>query len=241
MDTMAVDLSTTARSELAKVLHSKEKVLWSARPIARHAWTITTVSQIKTRTGRAVAVAIIEVLSAYALFIGLIFLAACVETLWTFSSWWSVTITLVVFLPISVVIFGSGLWGMDYPFRAIRLVGRSSYVLTDRSAFIVTDHEPEIVIQRFGLHYMQPPEVFRVMDSGVGDVVLDSRVVTLIGGDSSPSNASFDCGFFAVPDAETVVELVEEARVAWAEVAESEIIEEMQENYQDYLRRTGQL
>ena len=44
-----------------------------------------------------------------------------------------------------------------------------------------------------------------------------------------------------MPDADTVVEFVEETRVARAGVAEGEIIDEMQENYQGYLRRTGQL
>jgi len=175
-----------------------------------------------------VAVAITAILAAYVLYIGLIFLAACVEIILTSSSWWSVIVTCAIFLPISAMIFGSGLYAADFPFRAVRLLRRSAYLLTDRNAFIATDYESECVIQRFGLDGMEPPEAFRLLESGVGDVVLDSRVVTLVGGDSDNSTAFFDRGFFAVPEAETVLELVE-------------INEEMQEDYQGYLRRTGQL
>lgn len=235
-------LSKQARAELAIVMHPQEKVLWSDRPVARHAWTLLSHSYVKSRIGRAIGIVVMEILAMYLLAIGLVFLAACVDIVWTFSSWGSVILTLVLFLPISLGICYAGAWCVDAPMRMIRLAKLSVYIVTDRNAFILTDHGKEVVVQQFVLERLgHPPEAFRLLQSGVGDVVLDHKSHMLVGGDSDTSEVIYDRGFPAVPNAVSVVKLIDDARLARAPVAEAEERAEMQADYQGHLRRAGRL
>ena len=56
--------------------------------------------------------------------------------------------------------------------------------------------------------------MYRLAKNGVGDVVFDTHVTELIGGDSDTSTAWFDLGFFAVANAKDVANIVDEARTA---------------------------
>jgi len=107
--------------------------------------------------------------------------------------------------------------------------------------FSVWEMGKRIKIDSFDLIQIYPPRVERVLENGVGDIVLDDEGIELVGGDSDTSYAFMDRGLFAVPDAKAVAQKIEAARLDRRQTAEREIIAEMQEDYQVYLRKTGGL
>jgi len=216
-----------------------EEILWADRPEAKHAWTAISTSHITSRRGRVVVVGILMTLSVALASIGLFLLLGAIAALSDSPSKIGGTIGVVLLAPFGAGILAVGALGIVSPWLTIHYARSKTYVLTSHSVYSLWDMGTEIKVDRFDLAGIHPPSVERVLETGIGDVVLDQNVFELVGGDSDNSYAFLDRGLFAVPDAEAVGRKIEETRIRRLENVEAEIIAEMQEDYQGYLRRTG--
>ena len=234
-------LSPKAKAELKRLLNPGERVLWLGRPVPSAAWADPMPGTITSRWACLVLYIITPVLALSSLLpLIVLLLGYTVDRLaGNFSAWDLVTLPIVAVL----LLFAFKLLGLIFfPWISISLARRRSYVLTTRQA--ITIHETPQVVDFYcqDLGDVDAPTVTRTRKDGVGNVIFGGLCVSRMSGDGGMDmTAHYDTGFTACPDAERVAARFAEARLQRLPDREREDIEEMQRDYQGWLRRKGRL
>ncbi len=232
-------LPAAVRLTVQADLQPEERVLWAGRPVAGAAWGDMMPGTTTSRWARVVMFTIVAGVALYALAIVTVLgLGALVETVQRDDfgpARWPVLILMTLVLLWLVYQLGIRL---IYPLVSVRLARKRSYVLTNRRAVVACVTPDGVRMQQIDLGVVEAPRLLRLRRDGVGDIIFDGQLVEELGIDgSSSSYALFDSGFTACPAAEQVIALFSEARERRRENYERELIREMSEDYQGWLRR----
>jgi len=234
-------LSTPARESLKAVLQPDEHVLWSGKPVPVAAWCESMPGNIKSRWACGVLYAITAALASYCLMFLLAgLLGYFFDRLSGNGSWWD-----IVTLPIVAVLLLIGaffLLMVIFPWISIWQARYCSYVLTNRQAIMISEFTQNIEIKCMDLGDVETPRVTRKRKDRLGDIIFSGTMTRSTTGDLGMEvHTSFDTGFTACPEAEQVAALFAKARQQRLGDREREDIEEMQRDYQGWLRRKGRL
>ena len=209
-----IHLPRDYQSAIEEKMVPDEQLIWVDQPIPKHVWTLIGTTYPRGRIGRAISLVVFELMGGGVLFVGLMFLIGFFGLIQEFR--WTIPefIALAILAPITIVVLGGAYQIIMSPRQLYLWAKKAHYVLTTHNAFIVWDNEVEVKIKQFKLERIYPSDVYRLAQNGVGDVVFDSHVAELVGGDSDTSTAFIDRGFFAVANAKEVLRKVDEARIA---------------------------
>jgi hypothetical protein len=235
-------LTPAVRQALAAVLAPDEQVLWCGKSVPKAAWGEGIPADFKSRAWRILALGLSVGFGLYAAWIFLILVAGM--GYWLFAEGLNGIGGVIAFLVVgwAVAVVGYAAFGhIALPALTIFIAGRRSYALTSQSALVLVQGRPKVVVERFELARLQKaPEVLRVNQDGVGDIVFGYDSAVFAGDSGSSDNVMFwDTGFPSCPDAEKVGRLMRDAIVKRKQVYQQETMQEMQADYQGYLRRRG--
>lgn len=238
------ELSDAEREALKPLLYPGEQALWVGRPVSRAAWGDMMPSATNSRWSRVLMYTITAGMALYLLFWMLLVMVVGIGSdiqKGHFSVWgFLLTSPILIFL----LIFG---WTMVLiianPWLSMRMARNRVYVLTNRQAVTLYETSEGVTLERVDLaDVVQEPTVHRLRKDGVGDIIYGGFSVTQMSGDGGMDmHADFDTGFNACPDAQRVRDLFTEARRHRMTNREREDIDEMQRDYQGWLRRNGRL
>lgn len=239
-DKLAV-LSMPARESMKTILQPNEQVLWSGKPLPRAAWCESMPGNIKSRRACALLYAITAALASYLfLFLSAALLGYIFDRLSGNGNWWNlVTLPIVAGLLLCDAFF---LLLVIFPWISIWQARHRSYVLTNRKAITISEFPRDIKLKWMDLGDVEAPRVTRKRKDGLGDIIFSGTMTRSTTGDLGMKvYTSFDTGFTACPEAEQVAVIFSKARQQRLGDREREDIEEMQRDYQGWLRRKGRL
>jgi hypothetical protein len=240
-DKLAV-LSMPAREVLKAALQPGECVLWSGKPIPSAAWGDVMPGTIESRWACAILYVITAVLSLCILVPILIFLLAGAFEVLRGNVDWVLVAMLPIIIQIVIIIAVPLFFLVSFPWLSIWQARYHSYVLTNRQAIIISEYTKDVTWKSTDLADAEAPRVTRKRKDGLGNIIFGGVITrSNTGGGGMDILTSHDYGFTACLEAEEVAALFAKAREQRFYDREREDIEEMQRDYQGWLRRKGRL